>query len=327
MPNIKRKRVFKVEKMNFSEQVKSEILQIEHTELCCQKALLAAFLRTAGSVGVIGGNIGIEMATDIKRTAEEIAKVINRLYGLTPVFSEGEARRGKKRRTVFSCIDQNSIYLLIDLGIIEVDEEGANIKLNINWETVEDDCCKASYIRGAFLGSGSVTVPKTDGSSTTGYHLEFVFTNYQTATDFCELLSEVYLMPKLIERKETFIVYLKTIDEITELLSIMGANQAVERLMGLAMEKEKKNNYNRKLNCEISNMSKQMGASAKQINAVMKIDSTLGIKELPDGLRLVAEARLKNKDLTLSELADKLNITKSCLNHRLRKIVEISESL
>lgn len=313
--------------MNFSEEVKSEILKIEHTSLCCKKALLSAFLRTAGSVEIKGGNIGVTMATDIEETAKEVSKVIRDLYGLTPQIEKSVDKPRRKKRTTFSCIEKNSIFLLIDLGIIEVDEEGANIKLNINWETVEDDCCKASYIRGAFLGSGSVTLPKEDGSTATGYHLEFVFTNYQTATDFCEILSEVYLMPKLIERKDTFIVYLKTIDEIAELLAIMGANNSVERLAQIATLKEEKNNYNRKLNCEISNMSKQMGASAKQINAVNKIDQVIGLKELPDTLKVVAEARLKNKDLTLSELADKLKLTKSCLNHRLRKIVEISENL
>ncbi len=313
--------------MNFSEEVKSEILKIEHNSLCCKKALLSAFLRTAGSIEIRGGDIGVAMATDIEETAREVSKVICDLYGLTPKIETTADKPRRKKRTTFTCIEKNSIFLLIDLGIIEVDGEGAKIRLNINWETVEDDCCKASYIRGAFLGSGSVTLPKSDGSSSTGYHLEFVFTNYQTATDFCELLSEVYLMPKLIERKDSFIVYLKTIDEIAELLAIMGANGAVERIMGLAMLKEEKNNYNRKLNCEISNMSKQMGASAKQINAVNKIDQVIGLKQLPDNLRTVAEARLKNKNLTLVELADKLNLTKSCLNHRLRKIVEISDSL
>ncbi len=312
--------------MNFSEEVKSEILKIKLESLCCKKAFLASFLRTAGSVESVGGKIGVEMATDIRDASEEISSVIYDLYGLKTAIRQ-ENKRGNKNRTVFSCIEENSIFLLIDLGVVEVDEDGARIKLNINWETVEDECCKIAYIKGAFLGSGSVTIPKQDGSSSTGYHLEFVFTNYQTATDFCELLSEVYLMPKLIERKETFIVYLKTIDEITELLSIMGAEKAVEKLVGLAYLKEEKNNYNRKLNCEISNMSKQMGASAKQIKAVMKIEETIGIKELPIALQLVAKARLQNKDLTLSELAEKLNLTKSCLNHRFRKIVEISNSL
>jgi DNA-binding protein WhiA len=317
----------KGELMNFSEEVKNEIISVEHQSLCCKKAFLASFLRTAGSVGIRGGNVGIEMATDIKEVAEKISAIIKDLYGLESVFSKGVDKPRKKDRTVFSCIDENSIYLLIDLGIIEVDEDGANIKLNINWEIVEDECCKAAYVRGAFLGSGSVTIPKTDGSSSTGYHLEFIFSNYQTATDFCELLSEVYFMPKLIERKDTYIVYLKTIDEISDLLAIMGAEQAVMKVAGLAVEKEQKNNYNRKLNCEISNMSKQMSASAKQINAVLKIDQVVGIDTLPENLQQVAKARLKNKNLTMTELADKLKITKSCLNHRLRKIVEISENV
>ena len=107
----------------------------------------------------------------------------------------------------------------------------------------------------------------------------------------------------------------------------MGATEAVEKLANLATLKEEKNYYNRKLNCEISNMSKQMGASAKQINAVLKIKEVIGLTDLPENLKVVAEARVKYKHLTLSALAEKLNLTKSCLNHRLRKIVEISESL
>lgn len=313
--------------MNFSEEVKSEIIEGKNLSLCCKKALLSAFLRTAGLVVARDGNVGIEFSSDSKDVARKIASFIKEIYGFNSTLSEGVDKFRKKGRTTYACVEKNSIYMLIDMGIIDVSDGEISIKLNIDWETVEDECCKVSFLKGAFLGSGSVTIPKEDGSSSTGYHLEFVFTNYLTATDFCELLSELYFIPKLIERKETFIVYFKPRDEISDLLAMMGASKAVLKLTGLAVVKEAKNNYNRKLNCEISNMSKQMGASAKQINAVMKIDEILGLESLPESLRAVAKARLENKDLTLSELAEALGISKSCLNHRLRKIVELSETL
>ena len=186
---------------------------------------------------------------------------------------------------------------------------------------------RAAYVRGAFLGSGSVTVPEEGKSGNTGYHLEFVFSNYQTATDFCEILSEAYFMPKLTARKESYVVYFKTIDEISDLLAFIGATKAVLTVSEIAVEKDMNNDMNRKINCEMSNMVKQMDASVKQIRAIDKIEETIGLKSLPEGLRQVAEARLKFKKNTLSEIADELGITKSCLNHRFRKIIEIAENL
>ena len=122
------------------------------------------------------------------------------------------------------------------------------------------------------LGGGSVTVPKKVANSSTGYHIEFVFTNYQAATDFCEILSEVYFLPKLTERKETYIVYIKNRDEIADLLATMGATKAVLDLSELAVEKDMNNTENRRLNCEMSNMTKQIDASVRQIRAATRIE-------------------------------------------------------
>ena len=107
----------------------------------------------------------------------------------------------------------------------------------------------------------------------------------------------------------------------------MGASKAVLKLAEITVEKDMNNNYNRQLNCEMSNMSKQIDASVKQIRAIEKIDDAIGRESLPNPLKTVADARINNRGLTLSELAEKLGISKSCLNHRLRKIVELADNL
>lgn len=311
--------------MNFSEGVKAELIKIEYDSACCERAALSAFIRSAGTVSVRGGRVGFEVTTD-GDYAEYFSAFLKKLYGAVPEIISGEDKPSKKNRVTLT-VEDGGTEILCDLGITEVDDQGVALKLNLDPYIVENDCCKIAYIRGVFLGSGSATLPRTEGSSSTGYHIEFVFTNYQTATDFCELLSEVYFLPRLAERKGSYIVYLKSMDEISDLLALMGANKSVLTLSELSVEKDMNNRENRRLNCEMSNMTKQIDASVKQIRAAQKIDEVIGLASLPEPLRLVAEKRREFKGMTLAELAAELKITKSCLNHRLRKIVEISENL
>ena len=309
--------------MNFSEEVKNEILSKPFATQSEEKAFLSAVLRTAGSLSLVGGKIGFEVNAENRLIARFFAKCFTDVYSLPAVVKADES----KKRSMHKCeYSSDATEVLEDLGIIAVDGEGVKLRFDLKWELLGSDEDRAAYLRGAFAGGGSVTLPKTDGSvSSTGYHLEVAFTNYVSATDFCEVLSELYFMPKLIQRKESYIVYLKTRDEIAELLSLAGAEKGAAKLAEVSVEKDNNNNYNRHLNCEISNMSKQMDASAKQIYAINKIQGALG--ELPEGLKTVANARLEYKDDTLAQLAKRLNLSKSCLNHRLRKIVEIAENI
>ena len=313
--------------MNFSEEVKAEIVRIRYDTECCRHALLSAYLRTAASVSIIGGKVGFEVTTDNRECADYVVSLVRELYGVEAVFLDGKDKPRRKGRISFRCVGDDTLAVLVDLGLASVDEQGIAVRLAIDEYLTENECCKVAYIRGAFLGSGSVTLPSMDSSSSTGYHLEFVFTNYQTATDFCEILSEVYFMPKLIERKGSYIVYLKTRDEISDLLALTGAMKSVLKLAELTVEKDMKNDANRVVNCEMSNMTNQIDASVRQIRAIMKIEETVGLDSLPDSLRVVCVKRRENKGSTLSELAEILGVSKSCLAHRLRKITEIADNL
>ena len=310
------------DKHNFSERLKAELLNVKFKSANEKRSCLSAYVRSSGTICSEKGTVGFELSPSGEEERAFFVSLIRALYNEEPQIITS-VKRGKSTLRV---LGGKSADILLDLGIIERDDEGIAIKLGID-EKNSGEKVRGAYVRGLFLGSGSVTVPSAERTSTTGYHLEFVFANYQTATDLCEILSEAYLMPRLTDRKETYVVYFKTIDEISDLMALMGASKAVLEISEIAVEKDMNNDMNRKINCEMSNMVKQMDASVKQIRAINRISETKGLDFLPLALKQTAEARLTYKKSTLSELAEILNVSKSCLNHRLRKIVEIAENL
>jgi DNA-binding protein WhiA len=280
-------------------------------------------VRTAGSIVAEDNKYGFSVSTN-PVAAEYYAEITHELYGARTVFNLG----GKGTITGFTVLEGDSLSFLMDLGIIKITGEGITIALEPDEYLVENDCCKLAYVRGAFLGGGSLTVPDlTSKKGRTGYHLEFVFSKYLTAQHFASLLCEIGFFPKLIERKNSFIVYFKQHEEIKDVLAYMGASSAVFEFSDLVIMRDVKNNTNRITNCEISNVNKQVEASLKQCNAIKLIAETIGLEALSPELERTAKARLKYSDYPLSDLAKMLDISKSCLNHRLRKLVSIAESI
>lgn len=306
--------------MNLSEKTKSELcLSTLHD--CCKIAALSAFVRTAGSIVVDGKDIGFSVSGN-SHCIEFFAEIIEQLYNCSPVFSIG----GKSRISGFSLVNSSGLQILIDLGILRVLDGAIDISLEPDKYIVENECCKRAYVIGSFMGGGSITVPD-ESKKHTGYHLEFVFSKYLTAKHFCEMLSELGFLPRQIERKDNFVVYFKQNEEIKDLLAYMGADKSVLQLSNLVVWREVKNKTNRTNNCLMYNMDKTVDASIKQRNAIKVISETVGLDKLTDELKQTAKARIKYEDASLNELATKLKISKSCLNHRLRKLVKIAEEL
>lgn len=313
--------------MTFSERVKNEILKTPLKEPCCRLAALSAFIRGAGTIAVRSGILGFEVVTENRAACEYFPDIIRELYGETAEITETGDKLKNRKKYMLSLISEKSFGILKELGIVFLSDGAPAINLGIDKYLIENECCKKAYIIGAFIGSGSVTVPKKDGRSQTGYHLEFVFSKYQTAEDFTDLLCETGFMPRLIERKESFVIYFKTSDEICDLLAFMNARNCYFSLNELIIEKDLRNDTNRRINCEMANIEKQVEASIGRINAISVIEETIGLDELSAPLRAVAIARMNNPDASMSELASIAGITKSCLNHRLRKLSEIAENL
>ena len=306
--------------MSFSSDGKSEIISKKIKKPCCKISALSAFIRTSGSVVTKGDKIGFSFTSE-REIAEYFSAIVEKQFG--EKIRKRVEKNGRERVTVLSA---TSYKVLIETGIIELIGDGLNVKLDVSFDIIKNDCCLTSFIIGAFLGSGSVTVPKIDKKKTTGYHLEFVFSKYVTASDFADLLSRKGFFPKTVERKDNFVVYFKNTEEIGDMIAILGANKNYLKFTDILITKEVRNDENRKLNCEMSNMTKRIDAFLKIREDITLIDESVGLDALGENLKSVCIARLENEEATLSELSAVLGITKSCLSHRLRKISEILET-
>lgn len=185
--------------------------------------------------------------------------------------------------------------------------------------------CAAAYIKGAFLGGGSCILPGKEGGKT-GYHLEFVFPARRAASDFRRLLEENDLLAKVVERKDTAVVYIKSKETISDFLSAIGAESALKKFAEFVEKRDEANRSNRAANCFSGNADKSASAAVRQVMAIRRLAEAA--PDSVDGeLKETAEARLRWPSLSLQELADRLGVSKSCLNHRLRRLESLAAKL
>jgi DNA-binding protein WhiA len=160
-----------------------------------------------------------------------------------------------------------------------------------------------------------------------GYHLEIVFSERKTAVDFCRLLDEFEVIVRLIERKETFVAYVKSKEAISDFLALVGATNSLKKLTAVVEKRDEANNDNRAKNCMSGNADKSAIAAVKQVVAIRKLHETADFKEMSEDLKSLARARLQHPAMSLKELAEYLGVSKSCINHRMRKLMELAEEL
>ena len=194
---------------------------------------------------------------------------------------------------------------------------------HVNLGVLEDDNCRISFIRGAFLTGGAVTDPAKS------YHLEIVTDHYNVSRQTYSLLREMEFSPKETSRSGNFIIYFKQSAAIEDFLTLIGAPIHAMQLMSAKIEKDMRNTVNRKVNCDTANVMKTVDAAAAQIDAISNIKTAGAFEKLPDRLKQTAQLRLDNPELSIKELADASTppVTKSCMNHRMRKLAEINKKL
>ena len=201
--------------------------------------------------------------------------------------------------------------------LITFNKSDVNLE-NLDFENVD---IQRGLVRGAFLGSGSITDPNTR------YHLEIRLENEEGRKKLVEIISNFEIKVKVLDRKYSYSIYIKDGEEISKFLALIGANRSVLKYEDIRVLKETKNNVNRKVNCETANLNKTVTASVIQVQAIEKIIKQKRFNTLPKNLQEIASLRLENPDATLAELGKMLKtpIGKSGVNHRLKKIIEISE--
>ena len=196
------------------------------------------------------------------------------------------------------------------------------LSMHINLAVIEEDCCKAAFLRGAFLAGGSVTDPGK------GYHMELVTTHGAVARETFVLFQEVLdVSPKLASRGGGQVLYFRQSDRISDVLAYLGAPVSAMGIMEAKLEKELNNKVNRRCNCDDANTSKVVEAAQEQLNAIRILRDRGVMEYLPKKLRQAADARERNPESSLTELASMMEppITKPAMNHRLKKLVDMAK--
>lgn len=301
--------------MSFTSQIKVELAKAEPRRLCCLRAQCYGAWLFSKCFSLQEGTYITETPAAARRMLELAAAGA----GVAAQMRYAVSRRNRPACRVSLPEEQDRRQLLEAFG-----HTGQEPCLRINRAVLEDECCPEAFLRGAFLTCGSATDPNKS------YHLEFAVPHKNLAWDLYTLLGEaggLGVAPAVVRRAGGWGVYLKDSGQIEDLLTYMGATRASMELMQVRMYKEAKNNINRKSNFETANMDKTYSASARQTAAIAAINDSRGLESLPENLRELARLRLDNPEMTLRELSGRLGVSRSGVNHRLQRLLEIGEAL
>ena len=299
--------------MSFSFDTKNELCRLPVQRRCCAQAeaygiLLYCHTFSSSEVRIITANPNL---------AARLPKLFHRAFDLRfdrqPAVEEG-------RKMVFQITEREKLDHIIDLLGYAPRQ---SLALHINFAMLEEDHCRAAFLRGCFFAGGSITDPSKR------YHLELTSSHLQASRELEVLLRESGYPPKSVTRNGSSVTYFKQSDQIEDFLTLIGAPVAAMEIMSTKLEKGLRNSVNRRLNCDSANLDKAVEAAQSQGEAIRKLQAAGRLMELPDKLQQTAALRLEFPELSLSELAEEFDppVTKSCLNHRLRKLVELAEGL
>ncbi|MDF9408181.1 DNA-binding protein WhiA [Pelotomaculum isophthalicicum JI] len=309
--------------MSFSVATKNELARVTGRQSCCRLAELAALIRMDGSIQISGGRlVSLNISTENAAVARKILSMIKGLFDIhTEVLVQRKTRLRKNNVYLVHIPPQPGVNMLLNrLGMIDRDGRLVN---DIREDLLKKECCRRAYLRGVFLGGGSVNSPEGN------YHLELITDNEKHAGYIGRLMQKLRLPAKLSERKNWHVVYLKGSEQIVRFLNIIGAHSALLNFENARIYKDMRNQVNRLVNCETANLNKTVNASVRQLENIKLVRDTMGFEHIPVSLREVAELRVKYPDASLKELGGFLQprLSKSGINHRLRKIEEIADNI
>lgn len=307
--------------MSFAAEIKKELINLTQEE-CCVKAELAAIIRMNGIISTATSNEVLDIQTESAAIARRIFKLIKSIY-VYPIELLVRRKMKLKKNNVYIVRLKKNITAF--LQSIDVDDDTDELEQGYSLDSLDKICCKRAYMRGAFIARGSVNNPKTSS-----YHLEIFNLDQEHNYLLYELLNEFNLNARELQRRNGYIVYIKEVEKITDFLSNIGAYNGLFKFEDVRILRDMRNSVNRIVNCETANLNKTISASVRQVESIKKIRNTAGLEVLPDRLREIAIVRLEHPEVTLKELGELLpsgNLSKSGVNHRLKKIEEIAESL
>ena len=299
--------------MSFSSNVKAEL---------CKDSLSKKSCAVAEGYGVLlycntFSSTEIRIITESRDFAARLPRLFKKAFGITFDQEPAAQDRGKLQ---FAISSEDKIAKIFET--LQMDLK-ASLTLHVNFGMLEEEAECMAYLRGAFLAGGSVTDPAKR------YHLEMTTSHYKVSRETCALLIECGFSPKELSRGGNNILYFKQSDYIEDFLTAIGAQVSAMGVMEAKVEKDLRNGVNRRVNCETANLTKVVDASMGQMAAIRVLEEKGALDDLPEKLRQTARLRKENPEATLQELAVMLDppITKSAINHRMRKLLELARAL
>ncbi|MDD4685896.1 MAG: DNA-binding protein WhiA [Clostridia bacterium] len=315
--------------MSFAKDTKLQILKKPLKNDCCGLAFLSGLLHSSGEFDIT--NKTMSVVTDIPELGEFCNKIIMQLYGdVAKVSIDEHLKINNKTYYRITFPQKNLNEMMKDFELI--DAVGTFNGQKINNHLIQEICCKKSFIKGVFLGcatSGISFNDKRNKKINTGYNVEFVSHSQSFLMQFSDLLAEFNLFPKIIKRKNHYVLYLKEASSVCDLLAIIEAFDSVLLLQGELVVRELRNKVNRQTNCVSGNIGKMVNASIRQLEAIDIISDTIGLSALPFDLHEISLLRLANPEESLNDLLklSTLKLSKSTLNYKLNKIIKIADDL
>ena len=312
--------------MSFSSEVKEELSKRIASSRHCQLAEISAIVTCIGHVEADNaGNTVLYLQADNAQVLRKFFTLLKKAFNIGTSFLEESPDikvNGRVYRPVLgegdileSCL--KAIRLIDGQGKFRPLDEGVSPLITKN------SCCRRAFLRDSFLCIGSISDPNK------GYHLEFVCDYENQALRLQEIIESFDIEARIVRRKKYFVLYVKEGSGIVDLLNIMEAPISLMNLENLRIVKEMRNSINRRVNCEVANITKTVNAATKQIEDITYIRDFYGFNRLQENLREMAEVRLEHPDATLLELGKYLDppVGKSGVNHRLRKLSELADKL
>lgn len=299
--------------MSFSSDAKAELCSVRPDRKCCAVAESYGVLMYCNSFSP--NQIRIITASD--DFALRLPKLFKRAFNLSFDQMPAEDARGKRS---FHITDKTKIAQIMTVFGADIEK---HLSHHVNFGVIEEDCCRTSFVRGAFLAGGSVTDPEKR------YHLELATPHHAVSRESYSLLLDLGFSPRETSRAGNWLLYFKQADAIADFFITIGASGTAMDVMTAKVEKEMRNTITRQTNCDNANIDKTIAAAQAQMDAIRAIAHEYGLDWLPDPLKDAALLRITNPEASLADLATLSYppVSKSCLSHRLKKIMSLAENM
>ena len=299
---------------SFSYKAKAELCRAAVQRLCCARAECYGVLLYCNTFTMQE----VRIITENPEFAARLPRLFHRAFGVK--FDRQPADEAPGSKLIFQITDPDKLRRVLDtLGY----DPRQSLVLHVNFALLEDDCCRTAFLRGAFLAGGSVTDPEKR------YHLELSTSHIQASREVSALLQEMGFLPRSVMRGGSAVIYFKQSEHIEDLLTKLGAPVAAMDIMTTKVDKAIRNGANRAMNCDIANVNKILEAATEQQSAIEALAKSGQLDRLPEKLQQTARLRLEHPELSLAQLAELCDppVSKSCMNHRMRKLNEEAKKL